>query len=69
LAARKGGKRAALAVGHSILTISYHLMDRGTCFQELGADYFDRRNPERVKDRLVARLEKLGYKVSLKQAA
>lgn len=69
LAARKGGKRAALAVGHSILTISYHLMDRGTRFQELGADYFDRRNPERVKDRLVARLEKLGYQVTLQAAA
>jgi transposase len=65
LAARKGGKRAALAVGHSILTIAYHLMDRGTRFQELGADYFDRRNPERVKDRLVQRLERLGYQVSL----
>jgi len=68
LAARKGGKRAALAVGHSILTISYHLMDRGTRFVDLGADYFDRRNPERVKDRLVQRLEKLGYKVTLAQA-
>ena len=69
LAARRGGKRAALAVGHSILTISYHLMDRGTRFQELGADYFDRRNPERVRDRLVQRLEKLGYKVNLEHAA
>ena len=69
LAARKGGKRAALAVGHSILTICYHMIDRGTRFEELGADYFDRRNPERVKDRLVARLEKLGYQVTLAQAA
>jgi transposase len=69
LCARRGRKRAGLAVGHSILTISYHLMDRGTRFQELGADYFDRRNPERVKDRLVLRLEKLGYAVTLQQAA
>ena len=69
ICARRGSKRAALAVGHSILTIAYHMMDRGTSFQELGADYFDRRNPERVKDRLVRRLEKLGYKVSLEQAA
>jgi len=68
LAARKGGKRAALAVGHSILIISYHLMDRGTRFAELGVDYFDRRNPERVKDRLVTRLEKLGFKVNLEKA-
>jgi len=69
IAARKGSRRAALAVGHSILTISYHMMDRGTPFTELGADYFDRRNPERVKDRLVSRLEKLGYRVSLEKAA
>jgi transposase len=60
LAARKCGKRAALAVGHSILTINYHLMDQGTRFAELGADYFDRRNPERAKDRLVTRPGKLG---------
>jgi transposase len=65
IAARRGGKRAALAVGHSILTIAYHMMDRGTSFNELGADYFDRRNPERVKARLVARLEKMGYTVKL----
>jgi transposase len=68
LAARKGRNRAALAVGHSILTIAYHMIDRGTRFQELGADFFDRRNPERVRDRLVARLEKLGYQVTLAQA-
>lgn len=69
LATRQGGKRAALAVGHSILTICYHMMDRGTRFAELGADYFDRRNPERVKDRLVARLQKLGFSVTLQPVA
>jgi transposase len=63
--ARRGSRRAALAVGHSVLTIAYHMMDRGTHFQELGADYFDRRNPEKVRDRLVKRLEKLGYKVTV----
>jgi transposase len=63
--ARRGSKRAALAVGHSILTIAYHMIDRGTRFQELGADYFDRRDPVGVKRRLVQRLEKLGYKVTL----
>ena len=65
LRTRRGSKRAALAVGHSILVIAYHLMKRGTHFQELGADYFDRRNPERVRDRLVQRLQKLGYEVTL----
>jgi len=65
IALRRGGKRAALAVGHSILRISYYMIDRGTHYQELGGDYFDRRNPERVRDRLVRRLEKLGYQVTV----
>ena len=65
ICSRRGSKRAALAVGHSILTICYHMMDRGTTFKELGADYFDRRNPEKVKNRLVKRLENMGYKVKL----
>jgi transposase len=67
--ARRGSKRAALAVGHSVLTIAYHMMDRGTHFSELGADYYDRRNPKQVRDRLVKRLEKLGYKVTVESAA
>jgi transposase len=65
ITARRGSKRACLAVGHSILKIAFHMMDRGTHFQELGADYFDRRNPEQVRNRLVARLERLGYKVTV----
>lgn len=65
LCARRGSQRAALAVGHSILTIADHMMDRGTRFQDLGADDFDRRDPERVRNRLVHRLAKLGYKVTL----
>lgn len=69
ITARRGSKRAVLAVGHSILTIAYHMIDRGTSFKELGADYFDRRNPEQVKNRLVKKLEKLGYKVTVEQAA
>lgn len=65
LKGKRGAKRAALAVGHSILTIAYYLIERGTRFQDLGADYFDRRNPEAVRHRLVKRLEKLGYKVTV----
>lgn len=69
IASRRGGKRAALAVGHSILKISYYMMERGTTYQELGGDYFDRRNPEQLRDRLVHKLEKLGYRVSIEAAA
>lgn len=68
IAARRGKKRAALAVGHSILKISFHMIARGTHYQELGSNYFDRQKPEVVKNRLVRRLEKLGYVVTVTSA-
>jgi transposase len=69
LGARRGKKRAGLAVGHSILRIAYHLIKEGSRYQDLGADYFDRRNEPSVTRRLVKRLEGLGYTVELKKAA
>jgi transposase len=69
LASRRGKKRAAVAVAHSIIVIAYHMLKRGTHYQELGADYFDTRNQEQVERRLVKRLEALGYKVALEPVA
>ena len=69
IGARRGKKRGALAVGHSILRIVYHLIKDGATYQDLGADYFDRRNEAAVTRRLVKRLETLGYTVELKKAA
>ncbi len=68
LAARRGKKRAAVAVGHTILVISYHLLKRGTRYQELGGGYFDERDRQAVERRLVRRLEALGHKVTLEPA-
>ncbi len=65
LAARRGKARAAMAVGRKLLVIAYHLLVRGTTYQELGEDYRDKRDPERTTKRLVQRLEALGYRVSL----
>lgn len=67
LAARRGKKRAIVAVGHSILVIAYHLLARGTSYHDLGPEHFDRRDADRVKRRSVQRLESLGYKVSLER--
>jgi len=67
LAGRRGKKKAIVAVAHSILVIAYYLIQRKEPYHELGGDYFDRRNPEAVSKRLVKRLEKLGYQVSLQQ--
>jgi transposase len=69
LAARRGKKRAAVAVAHSILVIAYHLLDRGTVYTDLGADYFDRRSEHYIHKHLVKRLERLGYKVSIEPLA
>ena len=68
LAARRGKKRAAVAVAHSILVIAYHILQRGTVYTDLGGDYFDRRNEHYMQRRLVKRLEQLGYKVTLEPA-
>jgi transposase len=65
LAARRGTKRAAVAVARSILVIAYHLLRDGTQYRELGVDYFDKRNHQQVERRLVKRLEQLGHKVTL----
>lgn len=67
LAARRGRKRAIVAVAHSILVIAYHLIQKHETYQELGADYFDRRNAEAVAKKLVSRLEHLGYEINLTQ--
>ena len=69
LAARRGTKRAAVGVGHTILLIVYRLLSEGDVYHDLGDRYFDERDRHTVGRRLVARLENLGYKVSLNPAA
>jgi transposase len=69
LAARRGKKKATVAVAHSILVISYHLLKDGSTFTDLGADFFDRRNQDALERRLVSRLEALGNKVTIERVA
>jgi len=66
LAPRRGKKRAIIAVARTILVAAYHILKEGVEYKELGGDYFDRLNEEKIKSYLVKRLEKLGYKVELK---
>ena len=65
LAARRGGKRAVLAVAHTVLVMAYHILKRKQNYQELGADYFDRLNADAIRRSLVRRLERLGHRVTL----
>jgi transposase len=65
LAPRRGKKRALIAVGHSLLVIFYHMLKYDVEYHDLGVDYFDKQEPERLKRYLVKRLERLGYQVNL----
>src|SRR5215216_4918271 len=66
LKGRRGPKKAAVAVGHSILVIAYHVLERGVPYEELGEDHLDHnRSNEAYAKRLVRQLERLGHKVAL----
>ena len=65
LAARRGAKRAIVAVAHTILIIIYHLLRDGTTYRELGSTYYDERDRHATERRLVRRLEALGNRVTV----
>jgi transposase len=69
LARRIGKKKAALAVGHSILVIAWHLLANDCDYAELGGDFFVRRDSDRARQRAVAQLQALGYHVTLQPTA
>jgi transposase len=65
VARRRGAKRALMAVGHTMLVIVYQVLKRREAYSELGPDYYDRLQPERLTRHLIHRLEQLGHKVTL----
>lgn len=65
----RGHKKAVVAVGHQILEIAYYVMRDGVTYDELGADYFDRRHAARAVRRHVRQLEALGFHVTIDKAA
>jgi transposase len=65
IASRRGRKRALMAVAHSILVTAYSMLKHKRHYKELGADFFDGINRDKVRDRLVQRLAKLGFNVTL----
>jgi transposase len=69
IAARRGAKRAVMAVAHSILVIIYHLLSEGTTYQERGETFFEERDRDLVERRLVNQLTRLGYQVQLQPLA
>ena len=70
LARRIGKKKAAVAVGRSILVIAWYLLSEARDYDDLGQDWFSRRtDPDRRKDNLVKQLQSLGYAVTLRPVA
>jgi transposase len=67
--ARRGAKKAILAVAASMLTSAYHMLRDGTEYEDLGGDHFQRRDKAQVIHRLTRRIENLGFKVELRPAA
>ena len=62
-------KKAVVAVAGSILTTAYHMLADGTCYQDLGAHHFARRNPARTAAKLANRIRNLGFDVEIRPAA
>jgi transposase len=69
LRSRRGPQKAICAVAASILTAIYHMLKNGTVYQDLGADHFNRRSKITQTQRLVKRLEHLGYAVEIQPLA
>lgn len=65
LVARRGKKKAIIAVAHKILVIVYTLLKRGEVYQERGTAALDERQKDRIVHRLERRIAQLGYKVHL----
>ena len=69
LAARRGKKRAIIAVAHAIMVSVFHMLSRQEPYRELGTHYFDERRRQFTIDRLTRRIEYLGYRVHLEPVA
>jgi hypothetical protein len=65
LRARRGAKKAIIAVAASMLTSAWHMLRNGIEYRDLGAAHFDRADAHKTALRLVRRLEQIGYAVQL----
>lgn len=66
LVRRRGHKKAVVGVGHSILVAAYHMLSSGKTYQELGGDFFEKRNRDAITRRCIRQLERLGLEVTVK---
>lgn len=69
ISARRGGKRALIAISHSRLISIYHIFKKKQHFIDLGSDYFNKINADKIMKRNINSLNKLGFQVSLLPAS
>lgn len=69
IAAKRGKKRAVLAVGHAVLVTIHAMLTKQQTYQELGADYFDHLHAEGLKRYCLKKLEAMGHRVILEPVA
>ena len=65
LAARRGDKKAIIAICHEILTACWHMLSTGELYREQGADFLRQRDHDRIRRHAISQLEKLGLKVTI----
>lgn len=69
IATRRGPQKANVALQHAMLIAIWHMITNGTLYDDPGADYFTRLNPDRARARAIRQLESLGYRVTLATAS
>lgn len=69
ITSRRGPQKANVAIQHSMLIAIWNMGTTGTFYDDPGADYFTRLNPNRAKKRAIQQLEAMGYRVTLDQAS
>lgn len=65
IASRRGPVRAVVAIERTILTAVWNMLTYHTAYNDLGGDYYTRRDPVRAKHRAIRQLESLGYQVTV----
>jgi hypothetical protein len=68
LGAAAGQEQGIMALAHKVIVIIYHMLREGQAYSDLGADYFDQLDKERIQRQHIRRLEQLGYTMTLTPA-
>jgi hypothetical protein len=63
-----GKNKAILALAHKVIVIIYYMLRDGQDYNDLGADYFDKLDKERIQRHHIRKLQQLGYTVTLNPA-